>query len=166
MANLSSKSPTLPFFVYGTLLPGQPNHALLRGKVVAQETAWLQNGRLYDIGQYPMLVEEPSYTVKGMVLAIQPTAYEWVMNQLDILEGYSPLNLADSVYHRVPRAVHTESGNELVAWVYTVQTHHVIGFDPIESGDWASHAADKRARLAEWWRTVSSVADLYGRFNE
>lgn len=147
---MNSKYPQLPLFVYGTLLPGQPNYALLQGYVIAHETAWFENGRLYDMGYYPMMVEQPGYTVKGAVLTIHPKTYEQVINNLDILEGYNPLHLADSMYHRLVRVVKTENGRSLSVWVYLVQTHQVIGLATIDNGDWASHLTEREIRRAAW----------------
>jgi gamma-glutamylcyclotransferase (GGCT)/AIG2-like uncharacterized protein YtfP len=53
----------LPFFVYGTLLPGQPNYPLWAAAIRSEQPATLPNGRLYDmaqlgLGHYPLLVED------------------------------------------------------------------------------------------------------------
>ncbi|WP_045557424.1 gamma-glutamylcyclotransferase family protein [Streptomyces sp. FxanaA7] len=48
----------LPFFVYGTLRPGEPNHDLfLRGRTVAEEPARMRGMALYDGPGYPYAVE-------------------------------------------------------------------------------------------------------------
>ncbi len=145
-----SKHPQLPLFVYGTLLPGQPNYALLQGYVMAHEPAWFENGRLYDMGYYPMMVEQPGCIVKGAVLTLHPRTYEQIINNLDSLEGYNPLNLADSMYHRLPRVVKTANGRSLAVWVYLVQTHQVTGLEAIDSGDWAGHLTERETRRAAW----------------
>ena len=46
----------LPFFVYGTLLPGQPNDDLWGDGIAQVETAVLDDSHIYDMGYYPMLV--------------------------------------------------------------------------------------------------------------
>ncbi len=48
----------LPFFVYGTLLPGQPNDELWADSIIKIEAAFLDNSHIYDMGYYPMLVAQ------------------------------------------------------------------------------------------------------------
>ena len=48
----------LPFFVYGTLRPGEHNHDLfLRGRTAAEEPARLRGALLYDGPGYPYAVD-------------------------------------------------------------------------------------------------------------
>lgn len=65
----------LPFFVYGTLIPGQPNDHLWQGAIGSLEAAVFDNGRLYDMGFYPMLVEGRAGMVKGKLIRVDG---DWV----------------------------------------------------------------------------------------
>ena len=103
--DVKSKQELLPFFVYGTLLPGQPNAYLWGEAVAAQQTAVLPNGRLYDLGSFPMLVEEGEESVQGMLIWVRPAEYTAVVASLDELEGYDPAQPLASAYRRVRRAV-------------------------------------------------------------
>lgn len=56
----------LPFFVYGTLRPGEANHDLfLRGRIRSEEPGRLTGALLYDGPGYPYAVEGAGGTVAG-----------------------------------------------------------------------------------------------------
>lgn len=150
-----------PIFVYGTLLPGQPNAYLWARAVLSQEPAVLENGRLYDMGFYPMLVETPGERVKGVALTLNPASYAAVLANLDELEGYNPQNPAQSAYRRECREVVLENGRRLHAWVYVGQPHHINGQMPVAGGDWAAYAAVKSREIADWWSSTTSVHGLH-----
>ncbi len=80
----------LPLFVYGTLLPDQPNAYLWGDGITKVETAVFRYGRLYDFIHYPMLLETKSGEVKGALVTVKPSVYERTLALLDDLEGYNP----------------------------------------------------------------------------
>ena len=82
-----SQSIHLPFFVYGTLLPGQPNYYLWREAIERVRPAVLPRSCLYDLGCYPMLVDAPDGEVRGLVVTIRPSSYRAAVALLDQLEG-------------------------------------------------------------------------------
>lgn len=158
----------LPFFVYGTLRPGQPN-AYLWGDAVAQvETAWFENGRLYDCGPYPMLVEETAVVpVQGRLMIPRPDQYDDLLARLDTLEGFNPSRPEEATYRRVRRQVLVGARDEQPkrqarAWVYVGRADFVTDLVPIPSGNWASHVLARQRQVNDWWQTVRSVA---GRHN-
>ncbi|GAB4279320.1 MAG: gamma-glutamylcyclotransferase [Candidatus Promineifilaceae bacterium] len=150
-----------PFFVYGTLLPGQPNAHLWQKEGWVLGEAVLENGRLHDMGHYPMLVEAPGMRVQGVVLVINPEAYTAVLARLDALEGYDPANVAASAYRRVSVDVAMADGRSLSVWVYMGRAQFVAGKPVVAGGDWAAYTAKNKAVLDAWWQDVDSVAGLH-----
>lgn len=153
-------TPNLPFFAYGTLLPGQPNYALWQTAVISQRPATFANGRLYDLGAYPILMEGGDGIVKGMVIEIEPAAYETILARLDYLEGYDPAALDSCPYWRLVRPVMLADGGVVETWVYLGRPVGAVGLPAIESGDWISHAAAKQVEVQSWWRNIVTVGNL------
>ncbi|WP_031110878.1 gamma-glutamylcyclotransferase family protein [Streptomyces sp. NRRL S-146] len=111
---------TLPFFVYGTLRPGEVNHDLfLRGRTRSEEPGRLADAVLYEGPGYPYAVEEPGAgVIGGELVAALPEAYEGLLAELDRLEEYVPGD-PRSLYVRVERQVVREAdGAAVPAWVY------------------------------------------------
>lgn len=150
-----------PFFVYGTLLPGQPNAYLWQKEGWVIGEAVFENGRLHNMGHYPMLVKATGMQVRGVVLAVNPAAYTAVLARLDALEGYDPENASACAYRRVLVDVVLANGRTLAAWVYMGGEQFTAGKPVIEDGDWAAHAAKNKTVLDAWWQDVDSVAGLH-----
>ncbi|MDG9717053.1 gamma-glutamylcyclotransferase [Streptomyces sp. DH24] len=131
----------LPFFVYGTLRPGEPHHdALLRGRTGAEEPARLTGAVLYAGPGYPYAVEEPGGTVHGDLVTARPEAYDELLRALDRLEEYTPGD-PRSLYERVARdVVRTGDGATVRAWVYVAAPPVTARLRArgrlIEGGDW------------------------------
>ena len=148
----------LPLFVYGTLIPGQPNDHYVLGHIVAQEPAWFEHGRLFTFDTFPMLIEarppegEP---ITGRLLWLDEAVYGRVLSQLDELEEYNPAAEADSPYVRCQRLIHTADGRTHLAWVYLGQPHFLPPHQPhIPGGDWVAYVAEQASQdnMATWWR--------------
>ena len=131
----------LPFFVYGTLLPGEVNHDLfLRGCTEAEAPARLNGAVLYEGPGYPYAVEERGGVVYGELVTALPGRYEELLVALDRLEEYArgdPRNL----YERFEREVIRDGGDTAVrAWVYVAAPAVAARLRArgklIESGDW------------------------------
>ncbi len=132
---------SLPFFVYGTLRPGEPNHdRFLRGRTDAEERARLHGAALYDGPGYPYAVEEPGSVIVGELVTARPGAYPQLLMELDRLEDYAPGD-PHNLYERVERRVTRDAdGTDVRAWVYLaapsvtarLRTHGKL----IEGGDW------------------------------
>jgi gamma-glutamylcyclotransferase (GGCT)/AIG2-like uncharacterized protein YtfP len=97
---------SLRFFVYGTLLPGEPNHGLfLAGRTRSEEPGRLSGAVLYDGPGYPYAVEERGGVVHGELVTVLPQDYGELLADLDRLEEYTPGD-PRNLYERVEREVH------------------------------------------------------------
>ena len=152
-----------PFFVYGTLLPSQPNYALWQAAIISQEPAMFSGGRLYDMGYYPMLIptEQEEDVVKGMVITVDPANYATVLQKLDNLEGYNPKQPNESAYQRQQVAVLLDNGRFQTSWIYIGAPQFVQGKSVVPDGDWATYAANNQSVLDAWWQSIDSVAGLH-----
>ena len=155
--NLSA-SYQLPFFVYGTLIPGQSNDHLWRSGIKCVETAVFTNGKLFDMGYYPMLVEGDGGTVRGKLISVANAVYEETVNRLDYLEGYFPNKPAESGYRRVKREVINQSERRVLSWVYLGRLDLARGSEFIPGGDWVGYTARLRSRMDNWWETIHTVS--------
>jgi gamma-glutamylcyclotransferase (GGCT)/AIG2-like uncharacterized protein YtfP len=112
----------MPFFVYGTLIPGQENYPrFLAGRTLQETPSSIRGAVLYTEGRYPYLVvdstlAQPSDEVSGYLIHIKPHLYDAVLEHVDQLEGYRAYKTANW-YERVCREIQTERGN-VRAWVY------------------------------------------------
>ncbi|MFI6353378.1 gamma-glutamylcyclotransferase family protein [Streptomyces sp. NPDC050743] len=133
----------LPFFVYGTLRPGEPNHDLfLRGRTASEEPARLPDATLYDGPGYPYAVERPGGEIRGELVTARPESYAELLAALDRLEEYTPGD-PRNLYERAARnVIRTTDGTTTLAWVYLaappVAARLRAGGTPIEGGDWVS----------------------------
>lgn len=132
----------LPFFVYGTLRPGEVNHDLfLSGRTSSEEPARLPGAVLYDGPGYPYLVEEPGGgPVFGELVTAHPEVYDDLLAALDLLEEYVPGD-PRNLYERVVREVVRDVDGEVAhAWVYVaapaVAAKLCARGKLIGSGDW------------------------------
>ncbi|MGW1888982.1 gamma-glutamylcyclotransferase family protein [Streptomyces sp. NPDC002004] len=131
----------LPFFVYGTLRPGEVNHDLfLRGRTASEEPGRLGGAVLYDGPGYPYVVEEPGGSVvRGELVTALPEVYGELLGALDRLEEYAPGD-PRNLYERVARDVTRPDGTAVRAWVYVAAPGVAVRLrahgHPIGSGDW------------------------------
>ncbi|MCS0601389.1 gamma-glutamylcyclotransferase [Streptomyces sp. LP11] len=108
----------LPFFVYGTLRPGQANHDLyLRGRTAAEEPGRLPDAELYDGPGYPYAVARPGAETRGELVTARPEEYAGLLVALDRLEEYVPGD-PRNLYVRVALDVVRADGTAVRAWVY------------------------------------------------
>ncbi|WP_037675820.1 gamma-glutamylcyclotransferase family protein [Streptomyces griseus] len=134
---------TLPFFVYGTLRPGRPNHDLfLRGRTLSEQPAVMRGAVLYEGPGYPYVVEEPGGTVYGEIVTARPEEYGELLRTLDRLEDYAPGD-PRNLYERVEREVTlVGDGEPARAWVYVaapaVAARLRARGKRIEGGDWSA----------------------------
>jgi gamma-glutamylcyclotransferase (GGCT)/AIG2-like uncharacterized protein YtfP len=134
----------LPFFVYGTLRPGEVNHdAFLLGRTAIEEPARLDGAALYDGPGYPYAVDDPG-TIHGELVTALPAAYDDLLVALDRLEDYAPGD-PRNLYERVERdVVRITDGTPVRAWVYVAAPAVAAGLRThgklIESGDWLARS--------------------------
>lgn len=126
----------LPFFVYGTLRPGEVNHDLfLRGRTAAEEPARLAGALLYDGPGYPYAAPGEG-AVAGELVTAAPGAYGELLAVLDRLEDYfgpgHPRNLYERRRCEVRRL---RDGATVPAWVYLAAPGAALG-PLIDGGDW------------------------------
>jgi gamma-glutamylcyclotransferase (GGCT)/AIG2-like uncharacterized protein YtfP len=135
---LGNVSICLPFFVYGTLLPGEVYYRLWREAIQEARPAVMTGARLYDLGKFPMLVEAPAGEVRGMAVWVRPSSYAAALALLDQLEGVHLSRYGGIGYRRAARVIRLAGGSTLVAWVYVGHEAAVAGLRPIGS-DWKSY---------------------------
>lgn len=153
---MTKPPPFLPFFVYGTLLPGQDNDHYWGGRIEQQVEGRLRGAELYSFDYFPMLIRhpDPQKVVKGMILTVDQTIYPKLLQGLDRLEEYDPADEANSIYHRRPLQVETDRGTSCTAWVYVGQPALVAGRPLITGGDWRQVTTANP--FTAWWETNGS----------
>ncbi|WP_043264243.1 gamma-glutamylcyclotransferase family protein [Streptomyces sp. CT34] len=134
----------LPFFVYGTLRPGEANHArFLRGRTASEEPARIRGVLLYEGPGYPYAVAGPAdAVVHGALVLPRAADYEDVRTALDRLEGYTPgaEGSGHNLYERVATEAVRADGGTVRAWVYLVAGPPAARLratgTPVAGGDW------------------------------
>ncbi|MFJ6049246.1 gamma-glutamylcyclotransferase family protein [Streptomyces sp. NPDC092307] len=130
---LSEPSDPLPFFVYGTLRPGEVNHDLfLRGRTASEEPAVLPDAALYEGPGYPYAIHHPGTAVVGELITAAPGAYGRLLAALDRLEEYGGPGRPGNMYDRIVRSALRPDGTTVRAWVYLAAP--LIAHDLRESG--------------------------------
>lgn len=153
-----------PFFVYGTLLPDQPNFHHWGEARIEIEPAIFHSGRLYDMGAFPMLIEtdiddKNGVPITGALVTVHPDDYERVLVQLDKLEQYDPADAENSMYIRVSRPVERLTNEQpAVAWLYVGKEQFVRGMEPIGS-DWVGYTQSHKPDLFSWWERYHADPD-------
>lgn len=152
-----------PFFVYGTLIPGEPNDHHWQGSITSAEPAVLENAQLYDLGTFPMLVETnlagdaqktSEKHVIGRLISVPETSFQAVIEALDRLEDYHPDDESSSIYLRVLREVLTHDWRRVPAWVYTGRWSTAKPYPIIPEGDWLAYCQREKqgGNIATWWQ--------------
>ena len=127
----------LPFFVYGTLRPGQKNYSrFLEGSTVREESG-VVSGRLFYVrnGGYPYVLAGGGAVV-GEVVFPAPQRYDEILKSLDSLEDYDPMDEAGSLYLRRETEARLETGERIQVWIYFWNDDPDVG-EPVTGGDFA-----------------------------
>ena len=150
----------IPFFVYGTLIPEQPNYYLWKDSIVAIKKGLIQNYQLFDMGHYPMIVESEGNKVHGMLMYIKNEDYDKITKVIDNLEGYNPEKHGISAYNREIRDIELENGESKKAWIYIGNKEYINEENAVEGGNWVKHISNKEGNK-DWWKETDTVAGLH-----
>ena len=150
----------LPFFVYGTLIPDQPNYYLWKDSIVSTKDGLIKNYQLFDMGHYPMIVESEGNNVYGMLMYVKNEDYTKVTKIIDNLEGYNPENHGSSAYNREMRDIELEDGKIEKAWIYIGSKEYVNEENKVKDGNWVKHISKKEGSK-DWWKETDTVAGLH-----
>ena len=150
----------LPFFVYGTLIPDQPNYYLWKDSIVSTKDGLIKNYQLFDMGHYPMIVESEGNNVYGMLMYVKNEDYTKVTKIIDNLEGYNPENHGSSAYNREMRDIELEDGKIEKAWIYIGSKEYVNEENKVKDGNWVKHISKKEGSK-DWWKDTETVAGLH-----
>jgi gamma-glutamylcyclotransferase (GGCT)/AIG2-like uncharacterized protein YtfP len=122
-------------FVYGTLRPNQGNDRLWEGLAYAKYDGKCKvlGHRLVSNGAFPYMIPAATEEAFGCLVVPLPDQYDYVLGQMDRLEG------VPHHYTRETVAVMTPEGIEL-AWTYiprNPETYAALGDVP--GNDWVLH---------------------------
>ncbi|MGI8967777.1 MAG: gamma-glutamylcyclotransferase family protein [Chloroflexota bacterium] len=125
-------------FVYGTLMRGEMNHALVGCRALAVEHAWT-HGLLYDVGDFPALLPGEGH-VHGELVQLDTAGLAAVLPLIDRLEGYDAGNEAGSFFLRRVIQVTSPVGDcPAIAYFYNPEHPALPALDYlplIASGTW------------------------------
>ncbi|WP_158829669.1 gamma-glutamylcyclotransferase family protein [Mucilaginibacter lacusdianchii] len=128
-------------FVYGTLLR-EIGHEVVQAIAANLEFGdqGHLSGELYDLGDYPALIEtsSPAETVKGEVYMV--TDPNRVFGMLDEYEG---VNDEPALYSRELKTVTLANGGEVESWVYIYQQPLGAENEKIINGDYLAFLRNK-----------------------
>ena len=150
----------LPFFVYGTLIPDQPNYYLWKDSIVSTKDGLIKNYQLFDMGHYPMIVESEGKKVHGILMHVKNEDYGKITKIIDNLEGYNPENHGSSAYNREIRDIELEDGEIEKAWIYIGRKEYVNEENKVKGGNWVKHISKKEGNQ-DWWKDTETVAGLH-----
>lgn len=122
-------------------------------------SAKLENGRLFDLGYYPMLIETGTDNIIGRVMHVKPDQYDTVLANLDKLEGYAPHAPATSHYRRELRTVTQADDTQIEAWVYIGHESLVRDCPIIPNGDWHTYSLRKLEQVQQSWHDVGKIRE-------
>jgi len=132
----STVHPVRAFFVYGTLMRGECNHAVVARHGLTEVRTGSVRGDLFDTGAgYPaMRPTQGPGRVYGEWLV--PRDFESALQAMDALEGYAGEDDPDNLYdRRLIEVTRDDDGSHALAWVY-VYAQDLPPHTRIASGRW------------------------------
>ena len=127
-------------FTYGTLLSGFKHEVLtsISKYLTLVGPATIRGALLYDLGNYPGLVEEPNGEVKGELYSIKEPE-----SVFKVLDEYEELDVPDPEYKRVKKVIVLPGGSEIESWVYVYIKRITAEHQQIKDGDYLSFRRNK-----------------------
>ena len=129
-------------FVYGTLLNHFKNDTLLAvEKFLKFKSNGYLKGNLYDLGEYPAVVEDAgtSEKVKGEIYLINNPE-----KVFDILDEYEGVNEVEPEYKRKKKVVTLSEGKKIKSWVYVYKKQLEPSLKKIVGGDYISFMKNRK----------------------
>lgn len=115
-------------FVYGSLLSGMGNNALLKDAKFLGKATTTPGFQMLDIGWFPGVVEDPSgITIHGEVYEVS----DETLARLDRLEGFRVCDPENGLYNR--KNIETSFG-EAIIYIYNNHLGRDKNF--VTSGNW------------------------------
>ena len=151
---------TPPFFVYGTLIPNQPNYYLWKDSIVNTKKGIIKNYQLFDMGHYPMIVKSEGNKVHGMLMYVKNENYGKITKIIDNLEGYNPEKHGSSAYNREIHDIELENGETEKAWIYIGSEQYISKKNAVKDGNWVKHISKKKGNR-DWWKETDTVEGLH-----
>lgn len=132
---------SISVFIYGSLLPGQSNHAVVAAYAESCRQGQIV-GRMVDCGDYPALVrvqaaKQRTSIIRGLWIAVDRAG----LAAMDILEEFHGIEEAND-YERI--WVSDAKDNSLAGWVYAWESCR--GLPILEDSYWPDFYARKKAK--------------------
>ena len=142
MSPETALEPPLPFFVYGSLRPGEAAFQRLLAPVAVSTHPAHLSGYAMFARTFPIIVpsNQPGAVIIGDLIVVDPTRFDVTVDALDRYEGANPFT-THTHYIRVIRTVelipNEHQPEALRAWVY-IGNRRIRTKDmrQIASGDW------------------------------
>jgi gamma-glutamylcyclotransferase (GGCT)/AIG2-like uncharacterized protein YtfP len=130
----SQRGSVTRLFVYGTLLPGEERHPVLRGNGATAGGDASVEGVLLDLGDYPgLIVRAGTSRVRGELYDV-PDAPGF-FTELDRIEMFRGFGAPGSTYRRAIMRAERPGRDSSLAWTY-IYNGNRAGAQVIEDGDW------------------------------
>ena len=116
-------------------MSGHYNHSIIEREAADIRVAYLNGYDMYSMGAFPGIVPGLGI-IHGELIHINPQHYDYVLHNLDQLEGYSH-GCNNGIYlRRVGIVTCTDTNEQIEAWFYQ-WNRQVSGPKYINSGRWA-----------------------------
>lgn len=136
---------TYPFFVYGTLRPGQGNYHLLEGETTTEEHGIVHGYAMHSNGRFPYLVPTGNKDdiAHGTLIEVPHERYLEIQARLDQLEGCRTGDKPSdrNHYNRILETVTVDDGVQILCWVYVPSSNLPSRLPRVASGDWLNQGA-------------------------